>query len=80
MIYGGGAKLARALGYEGIELGPEFLNRSVDDFEGALAGTGVVVSAIVGSLSLLDPDPAARSRAVALDEAFSSPIGSARRG
>src|SRR3954468_6658605 len=60
------AMLARALGYDGIELGPEFLNRSADDIEGALAETGVVVSAIVGSLSLLDPDPAARSRAVAL--------------
>jgi sugar phosphate isomerase/epimerase len=59
--------LAHALGYDGIELGPEFLNGAVDDIEGALAGTGVVVSAIVGSLSLLDPDPAARSRAVALD-------------
>jgi sugar phosphate isomerase/epimerase len=61
------AMLARALGYDGIELGPEFLNRSADDIEDALAGTGITVSAIVGSLSLLDPDPAARSRALALD-------------
>jgi sugar phosphate isomerase/epimerase len=55
------------LGYNGIELGPEFLDSSEDDIEAALAGTGIAVSAIVGSLALLDPDPEARSRAVALD-------------
>jgi sugar phosphate isomerase/epimerase len=61
------AQLARKLGYDGLELGPEFLDGSVDDIETALAGTGIVVSAIVGSLALLDPDPEARRRAVALD-------------
>jgi sugar phosphate isomerase/epimerase len=61
------AQLARKLGYDGIELGPEFLDGSADDIEGALAGTGVAVSAIVGSLALLDPDAEARRRAVALD-------------
>src|SRR5829696_5152905 len=61
------AELARRLGYDGIELGPEFLDRSAEEIEAALAGTGIVVSAIVGSLALLEPDPAARRRAVALD-------------
>ena len=61
------AQLARRLGYDGIELGPEFLDGSADGIEAALAGTGIAVSAIVGSLALLDPDPEARRRAVALD-------------
>jgi sugar phosphate isomerase/epimerase len=61
------AELARRLGYDGIELGPEFLDGSADDIEAAMAGTGIAVSAIVGSLALLDPDPQARRRAVALD-------------
>ena len=70
------AELAKTLGYDGIELGPEFLDRSAEDIEAALAGTGIAVSAIVGSLALLDPDPAARKRAVALDR---SRIALARR-
>jgi sugar phosphate isomerase/epimerase len=61
------AELARRLGYDGIELGPEFLDGSAEKIEAALAGTGIAVSAIVGSLALLEPDPAARRRAVALD-------------
>ena len=61
------AQLARALGYDGIELGPEFLDRSAEEIRAALDGTGVAVSAIVGSLNLLDPDADVRARAVALD-------------
>ncbi len=53
------ARLARSLGYDGIELGPEYLDRSAGAIQAALAG--FPVSAIVGSLKLLDPDPAARA-------------------
>jgi sugar phosphate isomerase/epimerase len=61
------ARLAHGLGCDGIELGPEFLNRSVDDIRAALDGTGIAVSAIVGSLHLLDPDPDIRAAAIELD-------------
>jgi sugar phosphate isomerase/epimerase len=61
------ARLARSLGYDGIELGPEFLNRSAGEIRAALDGTGIAVSAIVGSLALLDPDSDVRARAVELD-------------
>jgi sugar phosphate isomerase/epimerase len=59
------ARLVRTLGYDGIELGPEFLDRSHDDIRRAVGD--LPVSAIVGSLKLLDPDPAVRADAVALD-------------
>jgi len=59
------ARLVRALGFDGIELGPEYLDRSAAAIRAALAG--VPVSAIVGSLKLLDPDPAVREKAIALD-------------
>jgi sugar phosphate isomerase/epimerase len=59
------AKLVRSLGYDGLELGPEFLNRSADAIRAAL--DGVPVSAIVGSLKLLDPDPGVRAGAIVLD-------------
>jgi sugar phosphate isomerase/epimerase len=61
------ALLLQRLGYDGIELGPEFLDRSVDSILSELKGTGIVVSAIVGSIKLLDPDPAVRAKAVQLD-------------
>jgi sugar phosphate isomerase/epimerase len=61
------ALLLQRLGYDGIELGPEFLDRSVDSILADLKGTGIVVSAIVGSIKLLDPDPAVRAKAVELD-------------
>ena len=61
------ALLLQRLGYDGIELGREFLDRSVDSILSELKGTGIVVSAIVGSIQLLDPDPAVRAKAVELD-------------
>jgi len=61
------ALLLQRLGYDGIELGREFLDRSVDSILSDLEGTGIVVSAIVGSIQLLDPDPAVRAKAVELD-------------
>ena len=60
-------KLVESLGYDGIELGPEFLDRSADQIQSALAGSRLQVSAIVGSLKLLDPDPEVRRQAIELD-------------
>jgi sugar phosphate isomerase/epimerase len=61
------ALLLQRLGYDGIELGREFLDRSVESILSGLKGTGIVVSAIVGSIQLLDPDPTVRAKAVQLD-------------
>ena len=61
------AVLVKGLGYDGIELGPEWLNQPVDAIRKELDGTGVAVSAIVGSIGLLDPDAAKRAEAVELD-------------
>jgi sugar phosphate isomerase/epimerase len=59
--------LLQELGYEGLELGPEFLDASVDSIKSELEGTGVVISAIVGSIKLLETDPQVRAQAVELD-------------
>ncbi len=61
------ATLVHRLGYDGIELGPEWLNQPVEAIREELAGTGAAVSAIVGSIQLLDPDPRQRAAAVELD-------------
>jgi sugar phosphate isomerase/epimerase len=61
------ALLVHSLGYDGIELGHEWLNQPVDAIEEQLAGTGLAVSAIVGSIALLDTYPQKRAQAVELD-------------
>ncbi len=61
------ALLLKRLGFEGIELGPEFLNQPVKNILSDLKDTGICVSAIVGSLGLLNPDPHERAKAVRLD-------------
>ncbi len=61
------ALLVRRLGYDGIELGPEWLNQPAAAILKELEGTGAAVSAIVGSLQLLNPDPRKRVEAVDLD-------------
>jgi sugar phosphate isomerase/epimerase len=61
------AELLSRLGYQGIELGPEYLDQTADQIRQHLRGTGVSVSAIVGSIKLLDPDPGTRASAIALD-------------
>jgi sugar phosphate isomerase/epimerase len=61
------AQLVKRLGYDGIELGGEWLNQPVESIQEQLAGVGVAVSAIVGSIKLLDTDPLIRARAVELD-------------
>jgi sugar phosphate isomerase/epimerase len=61
------ALLVRRVGYDGIELGPEWLNQPVESIQQELSGVGVAVSAIVGSIALLDTDPQKRAQAVELD-------------
>jgi len=61
------AMLVRKLGYDGIELGPEWLNQPVEAIRKELDGTSVAVSAIVGSIQLLDTDPQKRAAAVEVD-------------
>jgi sugar phosphate isomerase/epimerase len=59
------ALLVKRLGYDGIELGQEWLDQPVDAIREQLAG--VAVSAIVGSIELLDTDPVKRAHGVELD-------------
>jgi sugar phosphate isomerase/epimerase len=61
------AALLSRLGFQGIELGPEYVALGVDGIRSGLKETGIQVSAIVGSLKLLDPDPNVRKEAVQLD-------------
>ena len=61
------ALLLQQLGYDGIELGPEWLDRPIASIQDELKGTGIAVSAIVGSLKLLDTDPQVRAQAVERD-------------
>jgi sugar phosphate isomerase/epimerase len=61
------AELLSRLGYQGIELGPEYLGQAAEQIREQLRGTGISVSAIVGSIQLLEPDPGTRASAIALD-------------
>jgi sugar phosphate isomerase/epimerase len=61
------ALLLQRLGYEGLELGSEFLAGTADSILKELEGTGIVISAIVGSIRLLDTDPKVRAEAIELD-------------
>ena len=61
------SQLVKKLGYDGIELGAEWLNQPVESIQEQLAGIGIAVSAIVGSIKLLDTDPQVRAQAVDLD-------------
>ncbi len=61
------AELLSRLGYQGIELGPVYLEPSADQILQQLSDTGISVSAIVGSIKLLDPDPEIRAAAIELD-------------
>lgn len=61
------ALLLGKIGFDGIELGAEWLNQPVDAIQKELYGTGVAVSAIVGSIALLNTDPAKRAQGIELD-------------
>src|SRR5208337_4988683 len=61
------AQLVKRLGYDGIELGDEWSDKPVKFLQDQLAGIGIAVSAVVGSIKLLDTDPLVRAQAVGLD-------------
>jgi len=62
------AQLVKRLGYDGIELGNEWSEKPVEFLHDQLAGIGIAVSAVVGSIKLLDTDPLVRAQAVELDQ------------
>jgi sugar phosphate isomerase/epimerase len=61
------ALIVKETGYDGIELGREWLNQPVEALKKELDGTGVVVSAIVGSPDLLDTDAEKRASAIEVE-------------
>src|SRR5215472_4779064 len=61
------ALLVKRLGYDGIELGNEWSDHTLDALREQLAGIDIAVSAMVGSIKLLDPDPQVRAQAVETD-------------
>jgi sugar phosphate isomerase/epimerase len=61
------AQLVKKLGFDGIELGGEWLNQPLESIQEQLAGVDIAVSAITGSIKLLDTDPLVRAQAVELD-------------
>ena len=61
------AKLLKRLGFDGIELGNEWTNQPAVEIQSQLEGTGIAVSALVGSIELLNPDPKKRQAGVDLD-------------
>ncbi len=61
------AQLVKRLGYDGIELGNEWSDKPVDFLQEQLAGIGIAVSAVVGSIKLLDTDPLVRAQGVEMD-------------
>jgi sugar phosphate isomerase/epimerase len=54
-------------GYDGIELGNEWMDTPVETLRKELDGWGLAVSAIVGSIELLNTDPEKRAKAVETD-------------
>lgn len=61
------ALLVKQIGFDGIELGNEWMEKPLDFLQKELDGTGLAVSAIVGSIGLLDPDAEKRAKAVETD-------------
>lgn len=61
------ALLLKRLGFDGIELGSEWLDKPVEAIQHELDGTGVAVSAIVGSIQLLSLDAQERAKAIETD-------------
>jgi sugar phosphate isomerase/epimerase len=61
------AVLVKRLGYDGIELGNEWSDHTLDALQEQLAGIDIAVSAMVGSIKLLDTDPQVRAEAVETD-------------
>ncbi|MBS7634552.1 sugar phosphate isomerase/epimerase [Candidatus Bathyarchaeota archaeon] len=63
------AEFAHKVGFDGIELGPEYLSATTSEqILKQIEGTNLSVSAIVGSLDLLNPDPNMRKNAIEIDQ------------
>ncbi|HXJ94749.1 MAG TPA: sugar phosphate isomerase/epimerase family protein [Terriglobia bacterium] len=61
------ALLVKRLGYDGIELGNEWSDHTLDALREQLDGIDIAVSAMVGSIKLLDTDRQVRAEAVETD-------------
>ena len=61
------AEVLQRTGFDGIELGPEYLNQPAEEILRQLEGTGIAVTAIVGSIQLLNSDKKERQAAIKLD-------------
>jgi sugar phosphate isomerase/epimerase len=61
------ALLVKRLGFDGIELGDDWSARPLEFLQKELEGTGVAVSALVGSIGLLNTDPEKRAKAIDTD-------------
>ena len=61
------ALLVKRLGYDGIELGNEWSDHTLEALQEQLAGIDIAVSAMVGSIKLLDTDAQVRAQAIELD-------------
>ncbi len=63
------ALLLKKLGFDGIELGNEWTDKPLAEIRNQIDGTGIAVSAVVGSIELLNLDPAKRRRGIETDRA-----------
>lgn len=61
------ATLVKEAGFDGIELGNEWSDKPLEMLQKELDGIGLAVSAVVGSIQLLNVDPAKRAEAIATD-------------
>jgi sugar phosphate isomerase/epimerase len=61
------ALLLKRIGFDGIELGNEWTEQPLEAIQEQLARTGIAVSAVVGSIQLLNLDPAKRAQGVETD-------------
>jgi D-psicose/D-tagatose/L-ribulose 3-epimerase len=61
------ATLVKQIGFDGIELGNEWMEKPLDFLQKELDGLGLAVSAIVGSIDLLDIDAEKRAKAIDTD-------------
>ena len=61
------ASLVKEIGFDGIELGNEWSDKPLEMLQKELDGIGLAVSAVVGSIQLLNLDPAKRAEAIATD-------------
>jgi sugar phosphate isomerase/epimerase len=61
------ALLVKRLGYDGIELGNEWSDHTLEALQEQLVGIDIAVSAMVGSIKLLDTDAQVRAQAIELD-------------